>query len=378
MLMASCGLSCRGRLLVPDAFEPAGGWPMLGGNSGHTGLYGGDIQLPLRLLWRFRAKGPIVSSPAVVDGLVCIGSLGKRFYLLSALDGRPYGFLKMGSSISASPAIGVRTVFFGTEHGDDGVYALDLIDGDMRWKKDIPDISTSLTLARQTVFVSSGSGSFHALSIEDGQEFWRFQIEGRTSTTAAFMRGMIYLGSAEGFVYALEAETGREVWRRELGGSIWSSPIAHEGHIYVSSFDGRIQALREDDGEVIWSFQTEGGLSSSPAICHGTVYTGSDNGKLYALNATNGVLNWSFTAGSPILSAPLGNGQVVIFGASNGILYALDAETGKLKWSHRTGRAIVSSPAACEGRIFVGSMDGYLYAFGPEEEDVTAPGQVIP
>ncbi|KPL19434.1 MAG: hypothetical protein AMJ92_03060 [candidate division Zixibacteria bacterium SM23_81] len=378
MLAVIFGLCCQGRLVVPDAFEPGGGWPMLGGNSGHTGQYYGDIRLPMHLLWRFRTKGPIVSSPAVVDGLVCIGSLGKRFYLLSARDGRPYSFLKVGSSISASPAIGVRTVFFGTEFGDDGVYALDLINGDMRWKKDIPDVSASLTLAGRVVFVSSGSGSIHALSTEDGQELWRFQTEGRTSTAAAFMRGMIYLGSAEGFVYALEADTGREAWRRELGGSIWSSPIAHEGHIYVSSFDGKIHALREDDGEVVWSFQTEGDLSSSPAVCHGTVYTGSDNGTLYALNATNGTLNWSFTVGSPILSAPLGNGQVVIFGASNGVLYALDAETGELNWSHRTGRAIVSSPAAWEGRIYVGSMDGYLYAFGAGEEDEGAHGQVIP
>ncbi len=351
---------------------------MFGGNSGHTGTVSEFMRLPISLLWEFRTKGPIVASPVIGGGVVFMGSLDKRFYLLSARDGERLAFLKMNSSISASAAIDDRSLYFATELDDNAVYAMDLIDGKLRWKANISDVSASLTLTRNAVLASSGWGSVHALSIEDGAEMWRFYSQGRMCSPVAVGEGLAYLGCDQGVLYALDVDSGQEVWSRKLSEAIWSSPIIYEGKVYVGCFDGTIFALGGKDGKVIWLFQTGGAVSGSPAVGGRTLFVGSDDGHMYALDADEGGLRWSFEVGTPVTGSPLASPHLVIFGASDGIIRALDSETGQLRWSHQTGRAIVSSPAAWRNQVFVSSMDGSLYAFTVGMGDSSSADHSIP
>jgi len=378
VLAAACCFSCQAGLRIPDHGVTGRDWPMFGGNSEHTGWSPDELRLPLELLWRFRAKGPIVTSPVVSDGVVCFGSLGRRFYLLSALDGELYGYLKLKSGISASAAIAERTVYFGTELGDDAVYALDLKTGDLLWKVAVRDVAAPLTASGSMLFVGSGERTFHALSTEDGGELWQFQTRGQVHSPGAVSSGRIYLGCDDGVLYALRSDDGGEVWRKELGSAVWSGPVFDDGRIYVGTFQGKICSLRGEDGALEWSYQASGGITSALALAEKMVYVPTDGGELLALDKQNGGQKWSFAVPNSIPGPPLVSGGHVYFGANDGHLYAVDAFTGELRWRYKTGRAISAAPVLWEDRLLVGSRDSYLYVFGQAAPDSGMTTQPIP
>ena len=79
---------------TPTAAEPGGGGgagggvPMFRGDPAHTGVNPGPaVESSPRLLWRFQTGDDVWSSPAVVDGVVYVGSTDNYVYALDAETG---------------------------------------------------------------------------------------------------------------------------------------------------------------------------------------------------------------------------------------------------------------------------------------------------
>lgn len=76
----------------------------------------------LRLKWQ-RATGGGFSAPAVVNGVVYVGSGTPNVYALNASSGAKLWSYKTGEFVASSPAVANGVVYVGSE--DFSVYALD-------------------------------------------------------------------------------------------------------------------------------------------------------------------------------------------------------------------------------------------------------------
>src|ERR1700682_4373803 len=103
------------------------------GDLQHTGVYhtGGVAQFT-RVKWKFHTHGFVVSSPAVADGVVYVGSNDGNLYAIDAASGKQKWTFRTGSRVDSSPLVANGVAYFGSYDGN--FYALDTATGHVKWK----------------------------------------------------------------------------------------------------------------------------------------------------------------------------------------------------------------------------------------------------
>ena len=76
------------------------------------------------LLWSYATGGYVLSSPAVANGVVYVGSRDYKLYALKAKTGVPLWSYATGGQVDSSPAVANGVVYVGS--GDGKVYAFGL------------------------------------------------------------------------------------------------------------------------------------------------------------------------------------------------------------------------------------------------------------
>jgi outer membrane protein assembly factor BamB len=86
---------------------------MFRGNLQHTGVYNAagvpkfnDVQ------WKFHTAGRVISSPAVVNGVVYVGSTDCNLYAMDARSGAQKWKFETKGWVVSSPAVDSGTVYF--------------------------------------------------------------------------------------------------------------------------------------------------------------------------------------------------------------------------------------------------------------------------
>ncbi|WP_113702073.1 caspase, EACC1-associated type [Nonomuraea lactucae] len=337
--------------------------PRTAGSVNGTPAATGASTAPTRAIgWTYTTGGYIISSPAVADGTVYIGSSDDKVYALDAATGRVRWTYTTGGDVYSSPAAAGGIVFAGS--GDGKVHALDAATGRARWTRATKGaVDSNPAVAGGTVYVGSRDGKVYALEAATGRVRWTRATGGAVLSSPAVAGGVVYVGSDDDTVYALEAATGRVRWTRTTGGAVDSSPAVAGGTVYVGSGDGKVYALEAADGGVRWTRALGGAVLSSPAVVKGVVYVGGGDGKVYALGAADGRVRWSHATGGKIDSRPAVADGVVYVGGHDDKVRALDATTGRVRWSHTTlGDISWSNPVVADGLVYVGSTDGKVYA----------------
>lgn len=265
--------------------------PMSGGNPARTGEMPGpgpDDANGVEAIWRFPTGDAIVSSPAVVDGMVYVGSDDGNLYALHAENGTERWWFPTGSGIYSSPAVVDGVVYVGSF--DDNVYAVDAESGTERWRFPTGSgVSSDPALVDGVVYVGSQDANLYALNAKDGTERWRFATSEWIDSSPAVVDGIVYVGGGDGNLYAVHAGDGTERWRFPAGASITSAPAVVDGVVYVGDRtleeDSKRYAVDALSGTERWGFSTGSDSSSSPAVVDGVVYLGSGDGNLYAIGA---------------------------------------------------------------------------------------------
>jgi outer membrane protein assembly factor BamB len=308
--------------------------------------------------WAFTTGGTVASSPAVVNGVVYIGSDDTNLYALNASTGAQLWSFPTGGNVF-SPAVANGVVY---AVGNGNVYALNAATGAQQWTQTIgADSESPPTVANGTVYVGLGAGVY-AFNAATGAQDWTFTTGEVVDGAPAVANGVVYVGSVDGNLYALNASTGAKLWSFS-GSEVETAPAVADGVVYAAADNGNIYALNATTGSQLWSFSTGSSVFSSPAVTNGVVYVGSNNGNVYALDAASGTQLWSFATGSSVSSSPAVANGVVYVGSDDDNVYALNAATGARLWSFTTGGAVGSSPTVVNGEVYVGSNDGNLYAF---------------
>ncbi len=180
--------------------------PLVTGDLIVVGLESGEvvgINLSGKVVWRFKAKRAVYSSPVGYEGLVFFGSLDWQVYALELARGWKVWEFRTSKPVVSTPAIGDGKVYVGSV--DEHLYALDL---------------------------------------SNGKERWRFKTEHQITSSPTYVDGAVYFGGIDGNIYSVDAKSGRLRWLFTTDGPIPSSPAVHDGVVYIGSMDHHVYALK--------------------------------------------------------------------------------------------------------------------------------------
>jgi outer membrane protein assembly factor BamB/tRNA A-37 threonylcarbamoyl transferase component Bud32 len=156
-----------------------------------------------KIVWRFKAKRAVSSSPVEYDGLVFFGSMDWQLYALDMAHGWKVWEYRAGKEIISSPAVGDGRVYFG-----------------------------------------SVDGCMYAIDASSGRERWQFQTDGQITSSPAYANDAVYFGGIDGKVYSLDAKTGLLRWSFQTGGPVPGSPYVQDGVVYIGSMDHGVYAFK--------------------------------------------------------------------------------------------------------------------------------------
>lgn len=337
--------------------------PMFRGGLDHTGVYPGTAPRHAPTLkWKFRTGGQVISSPAIANGFLFVGSTDQNFYAIDIQTGKEKWKFATASSITSSPAVSGGYVYFISYDGN--FYALDAETGTLRWKF---ETAGERRFAHKNLHGLQPAG-------EVSPDPWDFYL-----SSPAVFNGAVYFGSGDNYAYALDAATGSLKWKFRTGDVVHASPAIADGVVYIGSWDSMMYALEAATGKLKWRFQAgvdpqtgnQQGFQSSPAISNGTVYVGCRDSNVYALDAKSGAKKWAVSnSGSWVLPSPAVYDGKVYFGTSDsGLFRIVDAETGSNAATIDVKFPVYSSPAIANGAVYVGTFGGKLLAIDAKSHE---------
>jgi len=343
-------------LLLPG-YAAGQGSAMFRADLAHTGVYQAPGVSSLRgVKWKFHTNGQVISSPAVVEGAVYVGS---------------------------------------TDHF---LYALDAVTGSVRWKFDAKSrVVSSPAVAGGMIYFLSYDNNLYAVSAATGKEKWHFPTGGEHRFTAPHLHGVqpvaeqmpdpfdcylsspmvwngsVYFGSSDGNLYAVDAANGSLRWKFRTGDVVHATPAIAGGTVYIGSWDSFFYALDAATGKEKWRFKTgedpdvhnQVGIQSSAAVMDGIVYFGCRDSNFYALDAATGDKKWAFNnKGSWVVGSPaVKDGKVYFATSDSGMFYAVDAKTGARAFSWESKKwPMFSSPSIAGSTLYIGTDSGKLVA----------------
>ena len=326
------------------------------GNVARTGVY--DSAGPKQLngvKWTFKTGGPVVSSPAVADGVIYFGSMDGYLYAVDQSTGKEKWKYKSRMPISSSPAVADGILYFASSAG--GLGAIDIATGKPKWV---------LPTEYERKFEAK---NLHGLTSESQTipDAWDFFM-----SSPAVDHGKVYFGSGDGNVYAVDAQSGMLQWKFSTKDVVHASPAVSNNTVYIGSWDSYLYALDADSGQPKWSFKSgedntihnQVGFQSSPAVVDGTVYVGCRDAHVYAIDAATGHKKWDYpTSKSWVIGTPtVANGTVYVGTSDSSRFMALDAKTGRLRSNFDAKAYMFSSAALAGDLLYVGDHNGKLYA----------------
>ena len=345
--------------------------------------------------WKFDTRGPIASSPAVVNGLVVFSSVDGGIYAVDAATGtQRWRFATKGERrftapgihgaiprtermpdpfdvYLSSPAVHDGVVYIGS--GDQQVYALDVASGALKWSFATGDVvHASPAVVDGVVYIGSWDRNVYALDAATGRERWRYTTGNDTTiynqigiaSSAAVANGIVFVGGRDGHFHAVDARTGALKWKIDNnGGWTIASPAVRDGVVYFPTSDGRrFKAVDAATGAVKFDLQNAAISFSSPAIVGDVAYYGTSDGFLNAVDIRTGALKSRFqTDGSKEHGPRLLNEQG---GFRSELMYpdrTLDGMMIGMRTMMTLG-SVLSSPVIAGGVAYFGSTDGHLYA----------------
>ena len=321
----------------------------------HSGVYSGAVSQFHTVKWTFRTHGQIVSSPAVVDGTVYIGSGDGNLYAIDRQTSVQRWAFRTQSRVSSSPAVANGLVYFGSYDGN--FYAVNAATGKLQWK-----------------FQNAGERRFSAPHLHGSLpagEIMPDPFDVYLSSPAVW-NGAVYFGSGDGNIYALDALSGTLKWKFKTGDVVHASPAISDGRLFIGSWDSYFYAIDASTGREIWRFKTgedhdihnQVGIQSSATVANGLVVFGCRDSNLYALDAETGKQRWLFNnKGSWVITSPIVHDGKVYFATSDTAqLHILNFDDGRLIDSIRFRWPIFGSPSIAGNTLYVAGQDGKLVA----------------
>ncbi|MEK6987427.1 MAG: PQQ-binding-like beta-propeller repeat protein [Candidatus Thermoplasmatota archaeon] len=216
------------------------------------------------IAWRHTTASIDFSSPAVYDGSVYIGVMGRYntttqvtwdppfgVLALDAATGGEEWFFPTNASVAASPVVTAGVVLVPAKNGY--VYAINRSHGAVLWSRFVQAGVSSPALDGDTLLVGGGSfgegGLVTAVDVASGTSKWTFPANGPVQSSLTVAGGTVYFATntASGTIYAVNATTGLLVWSYKPSPAqfILGSPVVADGLLYAVSDNGHVYAFMD-------------------------------------------------------------------------------------------------------------------------------------
>jgi outer membrane protein assembly factor BamB len=330
--------------------------PMFRSDPRHSGIYAGEGLPKLQgIKWKFHTDEEVVSSPAIVSGIVYVGSNDGNMYAVDQEKGSLRWKFKTGARVPSSPAVADGVVYFGSYDGY--FYAVDAATGTLKWK-----------------FKNAGERRYAAKHLHGSlptDEIMPDPFDVYLSSPSVW-KGAVYFGSGDGNIYALDANSGALKWRFQTGDVVHASPAVENGKLYAGSWDSYFYALDAASGKELWRFKSgedadihnQVGIQSSATVADGVVYFGCRDSNFYAVDADTGKQRWKFpNHGSWVITSPVvQDGKVYMATSDTALFHVLDAQTGASIYSLKFQWPIFGSPAIAGTTLYLVEQNGKMSA----------------
>ena len=278
-------------------------------------------------LWYARLVGPFLGTPTVGDGLAIIAGLDGRVFAFDAARGEFRWMYRGREEFGSQPVVSGDLVYFATLEGtvlaldaqtgawmwhfrrepsgkfiilgvgrpsivdgvlyqgfaDGTVVALDARTGAVKWDRKVgrgafPDITATVQVSKDRVFVASYAGQVAALDRKNGTPIWESRAP---EAYKARLDGDLLVVITTRDVIGFDARTGNQLWTIAHEGAPMADPAITRGIVIVPTGKGLLLLDRKTGRKV--RFITRGsGATGTPAILGKRVYLLSNAGELVA------------------------------------------------------------------------------------------------
>lgn len=354
-------LSEPDRSLVTECVAAGSDWTTFQGDMTRSGCSRADPILAPTTLWRANVGiSGWLNSPIVTNGLVVVGSAGDQ----------------RGAGDAA-----------------DGVYALDLRTGQVRWHFGAANDVNGVAASGDLIVATGDEGTVWGIDLTTGQQIWSFRVGSPVFTNPLIVENLVIVGDGSGVLWGLNVD-GTERWHAQLDGAIRGGAASNGTMVYAVSDHGEAAAFTLDGFEM-WRTQIEltrrdptrpEGDITDPVTVYATptvvddklivsyvIDGGPYNPALIALDRYVGTIDWwGSDSNQPsdfanLRNSPARYGDTLIIASSlsHGV-QGIDATTGRATWVTQTG---VSCEKQWASAIVVGDLvilprpDGSVQAF---------------
>ncbi len=266
-------------------------------------------------------------------------------------------------------------------------------------------ISSSPTVADDTVFLGGNDHRVYALALRTGKPRWTYAADDEVMTAPLVDGGVVVIGEGNNHadesmfmpndylllgdgtnaIVGLDERTGRELWKRRVPGSAMTTGAIVNGAYVQHDAAGMLFAYGVRDG----AYRYRTSLASTAAMVAANRYdgdwvvtAGDYPNAVVSLDGRTGETRWrtSFVpSDGGFDDCPLASDGTRIYGTYNARpsdskfgfvgfttpaiqhVYALDAESGSIRWDVTLGRGILpvnnstAIPMLDRGRLLIGS-----------------------
>ena len=254
VVIASRAARLRGQTSIT---APADAWPHFRGTATLTGVSSATVPNTLKRLWVWEAgtDAPVDSSPAIVGGVVYVGTGAGELVALGLDDGKLRWRYKAGESIGeSSPAVAAGRVFIGDLEG--GVHAVNASDGKRVWNhKTRSEVKSSPTISGDLLLIGSYDGILYALGAADGKPRWQLKTENYVHGTPAISDGVAYFAGCDEIFHAARLKDGQKVFEASATAYTGASVALQDGVGYFGTFDNQVVAFDVKSRKVLWRYE---------------------------------------------------------------------------------------------------------------------------
>lgn len=108
-----------------------------------------------------------------------------------------------GNAIGSSPAVVNGVIYVGSKDGN--LYAIDAASGSKKWAYQTGNyVYSAPAVINEVVYVGSYNGNLYAINAASGSEKWAYQTGNSINSSPTVVNGVVYAGSYDGNLYAFD------------------------------------------------------------------------------------------------------------------------------------------------------------------------------
>ena len=276
---------------------------------------------------------------------------------------KPIWTYEAGESIESSAAIVGGTVFVGSQKGE--LVALSLDNGNVYWKyvTGNPIGESSPAYSGGVVYVGDLGGVFHAVNASDGKRLWTVKAGSEIKSSPVVYGDRVLIGSYDENLYCISTKDGSILWKFKTNGPVHATPSIASGLAFVTGCDAVFRAIRISDGKEVFNVSSGAYTGASPALRAGMAYYGTFENEVLGVSLAQKQIVWHYEHPQrkyPYYSSAAVTASRIVLGGRDKLVHGLNPN-GKVAWTFTTRARVESSPAIAGGRVYVGSNDGRFY-----------------